>query len=81
MHIVWFLIVGAIVGWLAGLIVKGRGFGLIGDIIVGVVGAFIGGFLFRFLEISLFSGFLGSIVTALIGAIVLLVVIKAIKKI
>ena len=73
MHIVWFLIVGAIAGWLAGIIVKGRGFGLIGDIIVGVLGAFVGGFLFRLLDLPMFTGFLGSIVTALIGAVVLLV--------
>jgi uncharacterized membrane protein YeaQ/YmgE (transglycosylase-associated protein family) len=49
MDLVWFLIIGLIAGWLAGQFVKGGGFGLLGDLIVGVVGALIGGFLFRVL--------------------------------
>ncbi|MGF6758582.1 GlsB/YeaQ/YmgE family stress response membrane protein [Paraburkholderia sp. GAS334] len=74
------LIIGAVAGWLAGLLVKGGGFGLIVDIIVGVVGAFIGGWLAGALGISLGGGWIGSIGTAVIGAVVLLIVIRLIKR-
>ena len=76
---VW-LIIGAIAGWLAGLLVKGGGFGLIGDIVVGIVGAVIGGWLAGVLGISIGSGFIASIITAIIGAVILLVILRAIKR-
>lgn len=75
-----FLAVGALVGWLAGLIVKGRGFGLIGNIIVGIVGAILGGYVFGWLGITT-GGLAGSIIMATIGAIILLYIIRLIKKI
>jgi uncharacterized membrane protein YeaQ/YmgE (transglycosylase-associated protein family) len=74
-----FLVIGAIAGWLAGLIMKGGGFGLIGDIIVGVIGSLIGGWLFGVLGISA-GGLIGSIVAAVIGAIILIVIIRLIKR-
>ena len=77
--IVW-LIIGGIAGWLAGLLVKGGGFGLIGDIVVGVVGAFIGGWLAGVLGISIGSGFVASIITAVAGAVVLLVMLRLIRR-
>ncbi|MBD8897394.1 GlsB/YeaQ/YmgE family stress response membrane protein [Rhodanobacter sp. DHG33] len=77
--IAW-IVVGAIAGWLAGLLVKGGGFGLIVDIIVGIVGAFIGGWLFGVLGIHLGSGWIGSIITAVIGAVILLFLIRLIKR-
>ncbi|AKJ68994.1 MAG: GlsB/YeaQ/YmgE family stress response membrane protein [Burkholderiales bacterium] len=77
--IAW-LIIGAIAGWLAGILVKGGGFGLIVDIIVGIVGAFIGGWLASLLGISVGSGFIGSIIIAVIGAVILLFVIRLIKR-
>lgn len=77
--IAW-LIIGAIAGWLAGILVKGGGFGLIVDIIVGIVGAFIGGWLAGLLGISVGSGFIGSIIIAVIGAVILLFVIRLIKR-
>ncbi|MFC4762862.1 GlsB/YeaQ/YmgE family stress response membrane protein [Dyella koreensis] len=77
--IVW-LIIGAVAGWLAGLLVKGGGFGLLVDIVVGIVGAFIGGWLAGMLGISLGGGLLGSIITATIGAVVLLFVIRLFKR-
>ena len=80
MNFIWFLIVGLIAGWLAGILVKGGGFGLVGDLVVGVVGAFIGGFLFSFLGIWPNGGLIGSIVIATIGAVVLLVIVRAIKR-
>lgn len=76
---VW-LVIGAVAGWLAGLLVKGGGFGLIVDIIVGIVGAFIGGWLAGVLGISLGGGLLGSIITATIGAVLLLFLIRVFKR-
>ena len=78
--IIAWLIIGAIAGWLAGLLVKGGGFGLIVDIIVGIVGAFIGGWLAGVLGISLGGGFVGSIVVAVIGAVVLLFIIRLFNR-
>jgi uncharacterized membrane protein YeaQ/YmgE (transglycosylase-associated protein family) len=80
MNFVWFLIIGLVAGWLAGTLVKGGGFGLVGDLIVGVVGAFLGGFLFSTLGISSGGGLLGSIIVATIGAVVLLFLIRLIKR-
>lgn len=74
-----FLIVGLIAGWLAGLIWKGGGFGLIGNLVIGVVGAFIGGIIFKVLGFAHY-GIIASIITAVVGALVLLWVINKIKK-
>jgi len=74
-----FLAIGAVAGWLAGTIMKGGGFGLVADIIIGILGAVVGGLLFGLLGISA-GGLIGSIVTATVGAIVLLFIIHAIKK-
>jgi uncharacterized membrane protein YeaQ/YmgE (transglycosylase-associated protein family) len=74
------LLVGAIAGWLAGLIVRGAGFGLIGDIIIGIVGAFIAGWLFPRLGIHLLTGLVGQILNATIGAVILLLVIRLIRR-
>ena len=74
---------GAIVGWLAGLIVKGSGFGLIGDIVIGIFGAWIAGFLFNLsnlLGISIGGGVIGAIVSAVIGAVILLLGIKLVRR-
>ena len=76
----WFLIVGAVAGWLAGVLVKGGGFGLLGDIVVGIIGAFIGGYLFTSLGASAGGGLVGSIIVATIGAVVLLFVIRLVKR-
>ena len=78
MTVIWFLIVGVVAGWLAGLLVKGGGFGLIGDLVVGILGALIGGLLFG--GGLLGGGLLGSIVVATLGAVILLVVLRVIKK-
>jgi uncharacterized membrane protein YeaQ/YmgE (transglycosylase-associated protein family) len=74
------LIVGAVAGWLAGQIVRGMGFGLIGNIVVGIVGAFIAGWLLPRLGIFIGSGFVRSIVNATIGAVILLVVVGLIRR-
>lgn len=75
-----FLIIGAVAGWLAGIIVKGYGFGLLGNIVVGIVGAFIAGFLFPRLGISLGAGWVGAIFAATIGAVILLVLISLVRR-
>jgi uncharacterized membrane protein YeaQ/YmgE (transglycosylase-associated protein family) len=74
------IIVGAVAGWLAGQIVRGFGFGLIWDIVIGIVGAFIGVWLLTQLGFVPFSGFIGSIINAVIGAVVLLVIVGFIKR-
>ena len=76
----WFLIVGLVAGWLAGVLVKGGGFGLIGDLIVGVIGAVLGGWLFSTLGASVGGGLLGSIIVATIGAVVLIFIVRLIKR-
>jgi uncharacterized membrane protein YeaQ/YmgE (transglycosylase-associated protein family) len=76
MGLLWFVIIGAIAGWLAGQFMKGNGFGLLGDIIVGIIGAFVGGYLFRATGIEIGHGLLGSLIVAFIGAVVLLFVVR-----
>ena len=77
---IWFILIGIAAGFLAGRIMKGSGFGLIINLIVGVIGAVIGGWVFDLLNISIGYGLLGSLITALIGAIILLFVISLFKK-
>ncbi len=79
MHLLWFLLVGLIAGWLAGKLTRGAGFGVIGDIVVGIIGAVVGGFLFRLIGLHA-GGTIGSIVVATVGAVVLVLVVRAIKK-
>ena len=80
MQIIWFLLIGASAGWLAGQIMKGRGFGLIGNMVVGVVGAIVGGFIFNLFGIAAAGGLLGSLIAAVLGAVVLLFVVGLLKK-
>ena len=80
MQFVWFILIGLIAGWLAGQIMKGGGFGVIGDIVVGVVGALLGGYLFGSLGISAGGGLLGSIIVATIGAVVLIFILRLVKR-
>lgn len=77
--IMW-IIIGAVAGWIAGLLVKGGGFGLIMDIVVGIVGAFIGGWLASVLHIGLGGGFIGSVIVAVIGAVILLFVLQLFRR-
>ena len=78
--ILLWLLIGAVAGWLAGLIVKGGGFGLFGDIAVGIVGAFIGGWLLPKLGINLGTGLVPVIASATIGAVVLLLIVRLIRR-
>jgi len=77
--IVAWLVVGLIAGWLAGQVMRGTGFGLVGDIVIGLIGAFIGGFVFGSLQTSYAvgtAGFWGSVLVAFVGALLLLVVVR-----
>lgn len=76
--LITFLIIGAIAGWLAGILMKGGGFGLLRNIIVGVLGALLGGFVFGLIGIAS-VGFIGSIVTATAGAVLLLFILGKMK--
>jgi len=75
MNWLWFLLIGAIAGWLAGLLAQGRGFGLLGNIVVGVIGALVGCFVFSLLGIQSIST-MGSLVTATVGAVILLAALR-----
>ena len=80
MNFIWFLVVGIVAGWLAGVLVKGGGFGLVGDLVLGVIGAVLGGWLFSLFGASGGGGLLGSICVATIGAVVLLTIVRLIKR-
>ena len=74
-----FLVLGALAGWISGLIAKGRGFGLPGNMIVGIVGAFLGGFGFGLLGISAHN-FLGQLIFAILGSLLFLWLLRFIRK-
>lgn len=80
MSFIWFILIGLAAGWLAGQLMRGGGFGLVGDIVVGVIGALLGGFLFSTFGVSTGSGLLGSLIVATIGAVVLLFGLRLIKS-
>jgi uncharacterized membrane protein YeaQ/YmgE (transglycosylase-associated protein family) len=81
MSLLVFLLVGAIAGWLAGLIVRGFGFGLIGNIVVGIIGALVAGYLFPRLGVGLPAGMIGEILSAAVGAVIVLVIIGFIRRV
>lgn len=80
MSLILFLIIGAVAGWIAGKLMQGGGFGLVGNLVVGIAGAVIGGHLFSYLGVSAGGGVIGSLLTAVIGAVVLLFIVGLIKK-
>ncbi len=82
MSVIVFLIIGAAAGWLAGVIVKGRGFGVLGDIVIGIIGAFLGGFLLIAFGLAglVGAGVISAILVATVGAVILLVIVKIFKK-
>ena len=77
---IW-LVVGAIAGWFAGMVVKGSGYGLIGDIVVGILGGLIAGWLLPQVGIVIGSGIIAAIIDAFIGAVILLVALRLIKRV
>ncbi len=79
MNVIFWLIIGAVAGWIAGNLMRGGGFGLVGNIVVGIVGALVGGWVFGLLGIAA-GGTLGSLVTAVVGACVLLFIVSLVKR-
>ena len=79
MYIVWTLLIGLVAGWLAGILTKGRDFGLLGNLIVGVLGALLGSFVFGLLGITAW-GLLGRLVIATAGAVLLLYVLRFVRR-
>ena len=77
--IIW-LVIGAVAGWLAGQIMKGGGFGLVGDIVVGIVGSVIAGWLLPRIGLYIGGGFIAEIINAVIGAVILLFVVRLVKR-
>lgn len=78
-NLLLFLVIGIVAGFLAGKIMKGAGFGLLGDLIVGVIGSFIGVWVFGLLGISS-GGILGLLIAAVVGALILLYIVRLAKK-
>ncbi|HXQ27076.1 MAG TPA: GlsB/YeaQ/YmgE family stress response membrane protein [Candidatus Acidoferrales bacterium] len=79
MWLIWTVLIGIIAGWLAGQVVKGRGMGIVVDLIVGIVGSILGGFVFGLLGLAAF-GLLGRLVMAFVGAVILLLLVRALKR-
>ena len=78
--LIWWIIVGGIAGMLAGLVMKGGGYGVVVDIILGILGAFVGGWVFGLLGIGAGGGIIGSIVVAFVGACILIGISRALKR-
>ncbi len=79
MDLIIILAIGGLAGWLAGVIMKGDGFGLIGDIVVGILGSFLGGWLLPKVGLAI-GGDFGGFITAVIGAVILIFIVRIIKK-
>ncbi|WP_327544684.1 GlsB/YeaQ/YmgE family stress response membrane protein [Yoonia sp.] len=75
------IIIGAIAGWLAGQLIRGFGFGLLGNIVVGVLGAFVAGLIFPVIGLGFGGGLIGSIIHATLGAVILLFLIRLVKRV
>ena len=78
-NLILFLVIGLVAGWLAGRIMKGSGFGLVGDLVVGVIGAFIGVWLFGLLHISA-GGIIGLLIASVVGALLLLYLVRIVRR-
>lgn len=77
---IYAILIGALAGWLAGKLMKGGGFGILINILLGIVGAFVGNWLFGTLGISIMDGIVGDLITGVIGAVIVLFVIGLFKK-
>ena len=78
--LIYWLVVGLIAGWLAGVVMKGGGYGVVADIILGVLGAVLGGWIFSNLGIGAGGGIIGGIVVAFIGAVILVAITRVLKR-
>jgi uncharacterized membrane protein YeaQ/YmgE (transglycosylase-associated protein family) len=80
MGFLYWIIVGLIAGWLAGQVMKGGGYGVLVDIILGILGGIVGGWIFGMLGIGAGSGMIGSIIVAFVGAVVLVAITRVLKR-
>jgi uncharacterized membrane protein YeaQ/YmgE (transglycosylase-associated protein family) len=80
MEVMWYVLIGLAAGWTAGQLVRGGGFGAVGNILLGVCGAVLGGVLFDVLGLSTGSGRVGSLMVATVGAVVFLLLLRLIRK-
>ena len=80
MEFLWFIVIGLAAGWLAGQFMSGGGYGVVGDIVLGVLGALVGGFLFRQLGLSAGGGLIGALIVATMGAVVLIFAVRMFKR-
>ena len=78
--LLWVILVGLIAGWAAGKIMKGSGYGTLGDIALGIVGGIVGGWLVRVVGFEPMGGLISSLITAILGAVILIAVVRMIKK-
>lgn len=74
------LLIGGIAGWLAGLVMKGRGFGILGNIVIGILGAFVGQFVLGLAGVAIGGGIVAAIINAFIGAVILLFLIGLLRR-
>ena len=81
MFIVWWIVVGLVAGWATGKIMRGAGYGILADIGLGIVGAFIGGMIMRALGFYTSGGLIPSILVAILGAVALVVVVRVLRKV
>lgn len=79
MEILYFIIIGMIAGWIAGLIIRGHGFGMIGNLITGIIGAVVGGMIFRAVGLEAY-GTVGALLMAVLGAVVFLGLVRVMKR-
>jgi uncharacterized membrane protein YeaQ/YmgE (transglycosylase-associated protein family) len=80
MRLLWWIIVGLIAGWATGKIMKGSGYGVLLDIVIGIVGAIIGGFIMGLFGFSSSGGLIYTILVAIVGAVILTAVVRALSK-
>ena len=78
--LLYWVVVGLIAGWLAGVVMKGGGYGIVVDIVLGMLGAILGGWIFSMLGIGAGGGLIGGIIVAFVGAVVLVAITRALKK-
>jgi uncharacterized membrane protein YeaQ/YmgE (transglycosylase-associated protein family) len=79
--LIYWLVVGLIAGWLAGVVMKGGGYGMLADIILGILGGVLGGWLFSTLGIRAGGGVIGGIIVAFVGAVILVAITRALKRV
>jgi uncharacterized membrane protein YeaQ/YmgE (transglycosylase-associated protein family) len=80
MHFLGWLIIGGLAGWLAGKLLSGHGYGILGDVLLGIVGAFVGGLIFRDLLHLVFAGSIGHFVVAFVGAVIIVALVRVIRR-